>query len=261
MGDRGYALIDTDTGKVISAKSVRLYPGLMNFRATYVAEPTADDDLPPVRIDLPDGRSVMSDSGDADSTISDFFGRSVKLAQAAPDDYTIDQYHPDIEDADPRGHRDTEIEQRLGSAFFDEMGAPSPVPVGAFFDLFPITVITTSTLRKLASLQPDSDVDVRRFRMNIVVETEGEGFVENDWLEQGVSIGEAQFGIAMADPRCVMTTLAQDDLPENKDVLRTLVQHNRLPVAGAGAFPCAGVYAAVVGPGRIAINNDAILLS
>ena len=252
VGDRGYALIDSESGKVVSAKSVRLYPGLMNFRATYTSEPAAGNDLPPVRIELPDGRQVTSESGDADTVISDFFGRRVKLARAAPDDYTIDQYHPDIEDADPRGHRDTEIEQKLGSAFFDEIGAPSPVPVGSFFDLFPITIITTSTLRYLARLQPGSDVDVRRFRMNIVVDTDGEGFVENDWLEKGVSIDDARLGVAMPDPRCVMTTLAQGDLPESKDLLRTLVMHNRLPVAGAGAFPCAGVYAAVIAPGNIA---------
>lgn len=251
VGDRGYALIDAETGKVVSAKSVRLYPGLMNFRASYITEPSAGTRLPAVRIDLPDGQTVTTDSGDTDEVISKFFGRSVKLAQAAPDDYTIDQYHPDIEDADPRGHRDTEIEQKLGSAFFDEIGAPSPVPVGSFFDLFPITIITTSTLRHLASLQPASDFDVRRFRMNIVVDTDGEGFVENDWLEKGVTVGDAQLAVAMPDPRCVMTTLAQDDLRDDKDVLRTLVMHNRLPVAGAGAFPCAGVYAAVMAPGKV----------
>ena len=52
---------------------------------------------------LPDGRSVSSDSSDIDGVLSAFFQRDVTLARAAPEDFTIDQYHPDVEDADPAG--------------------------------------------------------------------------------------------------------------------------------------------------------------
>ena len=55
MGDRAYALIDTDTGKVVSAKSVRLFPDLFGCRAAFVEPPRAGRELPPVRITLPDG--------------------------------------------------------------------------------------------------------------------------------------------------------------------------------------------------------------
>ena len=104
VGDRAYALIDTDTGKVASAKSVRLFPDLFGCSAAFVEPPRLDGDLPPVRITLPDGRSVTSDSNDIDRELSAFFQRDVTLARAAPDDFTIDQYHPDVEDADPAGH-------------------------------------------------------------------------------------------------------------------------------------------------------------
>ena len=53
LGDRAYALIDTDTGKVASAKSVRLFPDLLNCRASFVEPPQMDRELPPVRIVLP----------------------------------------------------------------------------------------------------------------------------------------------------------------------------------------------------------------
>ena len=33
LGDRAYALIDKDTGKVVSAKSVRLFPNLLDCKA------------------------------------------------------------------------------------------------------------------------------------------------------------------------------------------------------------------------------------
>lgn len=46
-----------------------------------------------------------------------------------------------------------------------------------------------------------------------------------------------------------MTTLAQGDLPKDIEVLRTLVRHNRVDVAG-GLYPCAGVYAVVEASGR-----------
>jgi hypothetical protein len=98
---------------------------------------------------LPDGTSVRSDAPGVDATLPVFFGRPVTLQRAAPDDFTIDQFHPDIEDLDPEGHRDTVTESKLGSAFFAEAGLPSAVPVGAFFDLSPVSVLTTSTLDRL----------------------------------------------------------------------------------------------------------------
>ena len=58
LGDRAYALIDADTGKVVSAKSVRLFPDLFGCRTAFVEPPRAGHEPPPVRITLPDGTSV-----------------------------------------------------------------------------------------------------------------------------------------------------------------------------------------------------------
>ena len=46
----------------------------------------------------------------------------------------------------------------------------------------------------------------------------------------------------MLDPRCVMTTLPQGDLPKDPGILRTAAQHNRVNV---------GIYAAVLRGGTI----------
>src|SRR6266446_5853385 len=162
LGDRAYALIDKDTGKVVSAKSVRLFPNLLDCKAAFVEPPRQGGDLPPVQIMLPDNITVRSDSGEVDRVLSAYFKRNVTLARAAPDDFTIDQYHPDVENADPAGHRNTVVEQKLGSAFFAEAGLPSPVPVGAFFDLFPLSLLTTSTLTQLTEIRPQSLFDERR---------------------------------------------------------------------------------------------------
>lgn len=261
VGDRAYALIDVETGKVVSAKSVRLFPDLLDCSATFVEPPQSGREPPPVRIVLPNGKEIISDSSEVDHGLSEYFRREVTLARTAPDDFTIDQYHPDIEDLDPEGHRDTFIEQKLGSALFAVAGLDSPVPVGSFFDLFPVSVLTTSTLKQLGLASPQSRFDESRFRMNVIVETLEAGFVENDWIGQDLAIGGGvRLKVALPDPRCVMTTLAHDDLPYDNNILRTLVQHNRIQVGGLGQFPCAGVYAVATASGSMR-TGDSITLS
>ena len=260
LGDRAFALIDVSTGRVASAKSVKLFPGLLSFRAAYVEPPRPGRDLPPVRITLPNGSVVASEAGDVDRLLSAHFGRAVALARAAPEDFTIDMYHPDIEGADPAGRRNTVVAQKLGSAFFSEKGLPSPVPVGSFFDLFPVSVLTTSTLARFAKLQPESRFDERRFRMNVIVGAGESGFPENGWIGRQVVLGgTVRLRVAVPDSRCVMTTLAQDDLPDDPGVLRTLVRHNPIQIGAAGPFPCAGVYAVVETPGTIRTGDRVAL--
>ncbi len=251
VGDRAYAVRDKETGKVASAKHPRLWPNLLACRAAFVDAPRPDDELPPVRIELADGTVVLSDAPDADAVLSRFFGRDVELAHAAHNGYTIDQYHPDEENYDPGGHRDEVVEARLGAAFFNDQGLPSALPEGSFFDLFPLSVLTTSTLEELGEREPESRFDARRFRMNVIVETPASGFVENEWLGRTLAIGDdVQVGVALPDPRCVMPSLEQEDLPKDSRILKALVQHNRIDVAGT-LYPCAGVYAVAEATGAI----------
>lgn len=256
VGDRAYALIDVETGNVVSAKSAKRFPDILSCRAAYLDPPEVGAEAPPVRITFPDGASTTSDAPDRDEVLTRFFGRVVRLSSVAPEDYTIDQYVPDVPDADPAGHRDTVVDQKLGSAFFDEIGAPSPVPVGAFFDLFPVSVITSSTLDRLQQLQPESRFEPRRFRMNVVVASERDGFVENDWIGRDLQLGDgARVKLAMPDPRCVMPTLAQDDLPRDNAILHTLVRHNRLELEPGARYPCAGAYGVVEQAGTVRVGD------
>lgn len=260
LGDRAYALIDVETGKVVSAKSTRHFPDLLRCRAEFVDAPKRGEEMPPVRITLPDGRRVQSDASDVDQVLSDHFRRRVQLARVAPDDYTIDMYHPDIEGVDPGGRRDVMVEQKLGAALFGAIGAPSPVPAGSFLDVFPVSVMTTSTLARLSTLAPGSRMDERRFRMNVIVRTDQPGFVENEWVGRELALGAgARVAVASLDPRCVMTTLAQDDLPQDTEVLKTLVRHSRVELPGMGSYPCAGAYAVVVAQGEIRLADPVVM--
>jgi uncharacterized protein YcbX len=79
-----------------------------------------------------------------------------------------------------------------------------------------------------------------RFRPNVVVKsTDGsEGVVESAWLGRIVAIGESvRLKIDLNCTRCVMTTLAQSDLPKDPGILRTAARHNQVNV---------GVYASVL---------------
>jgi MOSC domain-containing protein len=260
LGDRAYALIDTDTGRVVSAKSAKLFPDILNCKAKFVDPPQMGRKIPPVQISLPDGTVLRSDAAIVDRALSTYLNRNVALRQSAPEDFTVDQYHPDVEGADPGGNRDTVVAQKLGSALFASLGMESPLPIGSFLDVFPISILTSSTLARLTELQPQSRFDLRRFRMNVILKTESTGFIENDWIGHTLHIGKAaQLSVALLDPRCVMVTLAQDDLPKDTEVLRALVRHNRAKLGDLGEFPCAGSYAVVATPGSVRVVDQVVL--
>ncbi len=128
------------------------------------------------------------------------------------------------------------------------------MPSGTFFDLAPVHLVTTATINRLRELAPQSRFEVRRFRPNLVVEspTGASGFVENDWIGRTLAIGdEVRLNITGPCPRCVMTTLAQGDLPKDPGILRAAVLHNQGNV---------GVYASVVRGGRIKRGDPVELL-
>ena len=87
--------------------------------------------------------------------------------------------------------------------------------------------------------------------MNVIVDTSERGFVENEWVGHTLAVGDhVTLGVALPDPRCVMPSLAQEDLPRDPRILKALAQHNRIDVAGA-LYPCAGVYAVAEATGAI----------
>jgi uncharacterized protein YcbX len=86
IGDRTYAVIDGKTGKVASAKNPRKWGKLSDTRSIFIDSLHDDadvNDIPPVRITLPDGTNIFSDhQDDIDSSLSKVFGREVRLVKA-----------------------------------------------------------------------------------------------------------------------------------------------------------------------------------
>jgi len=128
------------------------------------------------------------------------------------------------------------------------------LPAGTFFDLAVVHLLTTATIDRLRVLYPEGRFEVRRFRPNIVVATgpDEEGFVENAWIDHTIAIGdEVRLRVTGPCPRCVMTTLAQGDLPKDAGILRAAAQHNQANV---------GVYADVIVGGTIR-RGDPVMLA
>src|SRR5881396_3763336 len=61
FGDRAYGVVDKETGKLVSAKNPRKWAGMFQCRAAFGAPPRRGNNLPPVRITLPDGTVLNSD--------------------------------------------------------------------------------------------------------------------------------------------------------------------------------------------------------
>jgi uncharacterized protein len=251
IGDRAWGLVDTGTGKVASAKHPRVWAALLGLRATY-ADGRAEG---AISIELPDGTSLSSDDEDVDARLSAAIGRDVHLTAEVPSAAAYDEEWPDVEGLAP-----SEFIAGTSSARSVTGRDISTLPVGmlapgTFQDVAPLTLMTTASLRTAQALHPDGDWDDRRFRSTVLIDADGDGFVEQDWVGRTLRIGAVELSVTAPTPRCVMVTLAQQDLLGDAEVLRTLARHNRVDVMGGGLFACLGVYASVARGGRIAVGN------
>jgi hypothetical protein len=229
-------LSDPATGKIASAKNPSNWPNLFAYRATYTSPLDKPGEIPSVRITLPDGESVLSHDADLEEVLSANLGKPVRFMSKAPASGTLEEYWPDIEGLPKR----------------DEV-TDEAMPSETFYDLAMVHILTTATLDELGRLYPEGRPEPRRFRPNIIIATDSRitGFAEEAWIGMVLSIGdEVKFKITGPCPRCVMTTLAQGDLPKDAGILKTALKHNQAHV---------GIYATVLRGGRIKRGDTARL--
>ena len=118
------------------------------------------------------------------------------------------------------------------------------------FDTFPLSLITTHTVASLGALL-DTDLDLRRFRPNLVIEAfDPAAFPEDEWVGRILTVGAIGMRIDKRDQRCVVVNV--DPVTGSRDpaVLRAIAAHRQT---------CLGVYGSTVGPGRVAVGDSVVL--
>ena len=223
----------------------RLWRDMLTLSAEALDDATA-------RITLPGGETVSSTDPGVDEVLSALLDQPVTLTGTPPPEATLDRAVPEAVLRD--GIR-AEVPATLV-----ELGAAAPP--GTFVDFAPLHLITTATLDHIAELNPDRRARLERYRPNVVIRTDADGFTENDWLGRDLRVGdELVLRVIARTPRCAIPTLAHGDLPRDTEALRVVARHNRvLPMPGLDPEPCAGVYAEVRHPGRIRAGDPVRLV-
>src|SRR6202011_2368899 len=98
----------------------------------------------------------------------------------------------------------------------------------AILDEACISVISLCTVH-CVERESGRDVDLRRFRPNVVIETDSaEPFEENRWLGRTLLFGDGNSGAAvrvtMKDERCVMINFDPDTVERDSEVMKTVVR-------------------------------------
>jgi uncharacterized protein len=122
------------------------------------------------------------------------------------------------------------------------------------FDEASISVIASDTVREIGRLA-GRDLDVRRFRPNVVVRLlRSVPFQEDEWLGGLLSFGEGDdapaITVTMRDVRCSMVNLDPDSASPAPGVLKAVVRAHE---------NTAGIYGAVIRIGRLAVGQPILL--
>jgi len=241
VGDRHWAIRDLDNGGIRGAKKIG---ELMQF--------TASQQGGHVTITCPNGDITSSSHSDVNEKLSHALGRNVAL-ESLPADNNLEHFRrgPGTS-SDPM----TELRNIFGReeheplpnfAAFPPEVAEFESPPGTHHDCWPLMVMTTSAMTAMQQALPDSNIDIKRFRPSIVIDSTEPGHPEFTWTGKAAQIGTATVEFLDPCPRCIMITRRiNDDIPEDRAILRHVVRDLDQNV---------GVYARVITPGTISLND------
>jgi uncharacterized protein YcbX len=195
-GDRQWGIVDRETGMVLTGRRV---PALLLASARLAGAG--------VELRLPGGEVLTAPSAYADEVLSRWIGRPVALMHAESIGSGVGEYFEDATD--------------------DNSAVVSwTMPPGRVVDALPLLVITTASMRRGRALHPDGAWETRRFRPNMVVDVDDEGWVEDAWCGRMVRVGTASVQPAVRCERCTMVTRQQPGLDRDLDVFKVLARHH-----------------------------------
>lgn len=118
------------------------------------------------------------------------------------------------------------------------------------FDTMPLALITTQTIAGLGAVV-DRELDVQRFRPNLLVEAAGDApFPEDAWVGCVLRIGNVRMRVDQRDKRCVMVNVDPATSERDPAILRAIARERHA---------CLGVYGSTVEPGRVAVGDPVII--
>jgi uncharacterized protein len=222
LGDRRWGIRDRRTGRILTA---RRRPELLGASASY------DGDEPVIR--LPDGRTVVGPGKRTDGQLSEWLASPVSLVASVVSEPGRAEYFADATDDTSQA-----IEWTM--------------PEGRYVDAAPVLLLTTASLRTAAGHYPNGAWDPHRFRPNILIDLDGEGWIEDSWVGQQVQAGAVT--VIPTEPciRCTMVTRTQPGLDADVEIFRTLARHHD------GRF---GVWSEVLTPGHLSIGDRASIVA
>lgn len=254
-GDRAWALRDEEAGEVRGAK--KIYP-LVTFGVRYLEEPSGIS-APPIEITFPSGTVTTSGDPRINDLLSAELGRSVTLWPRQPKENIA--FYRRAEAANEKEFRE-QLALEPDDPLPDYAAVPAEVmaelwqftsPLGTYFDAMPLSLISTASMDALGEASPGSVIDSRRFRQNIVARTSEaiSGFVDPTWVGRTLKIGTLTTTVVSPISRCVMITLPQGDVPQDRKLMRTLVKNTGMDL---------GVYLELAEPGTFGVGDPIELL-
>ncbi len=250
LGDRNWALRDESIGELTT---VRKLPKLLKFKAVY-NEDSSHDKVAHVTIEMPDGSSVKSQDVDVNQKLSEAIGRPVTLWPLQPK-ANLRHYRLKV----PAGAE--AMKKQFATKALPDFSSVTwrmmmelaifVTPLGRYHDVYPLHMLTTSSLERLQQLEPDGDFRVERFRPNLLIETctSGIDFAEFAWVEGKLYIGETVLQVVSRTVRCSMPAQPQATLKKDAKVLRTLEAHTQRHL---------GVNISVIKPGLICVGDPVL---
>ncbi len=110
-----------------------------------------------------------------------------------------------------------------------------------------VHLLTTSSLAWLAERARVAEIDARRLRPNILLDTgPAPDLAEDAWVGEHVRIGEVELEVLRKAVRCVMVDLPWDGLPAAPGLLKTITGANGMTL---------GVHARVVRGGTLSLGD------
>lgn len=201
VGDRLFALFERDTGVPAAPEKEPRWRSALFLRCERSTE-----GQPCIR--FPDGLCFYLDDTGLTEALTRYFGFPVSIGMNARPDQSSEYKLPVIEN------------RYVPSA---------------------LHILTTASLQKLSQLGSLSQIDRRRFRPSILVESdETNAFLENDWIGCTLHIGDVSTTVLEGTKRCGMTLIAQPGIVEEPEILRNILRHNRRNLGVYGAIDRAG---------------------